>query len=806
MAKRKKRSDDGNEDKQLTDNEVSDSDFETKEKKETTNEKQTKKEQDKEEVLPSGKVIVRSCTRGLLDNKKELKVNCFANVHNGMEKINKLLNQDQLQTFRNTTFGKMIDIGNVQWMTGQLLILIVENHVKKLDGKVYRDRFIFNIGDRLVYFYKREFALITGFKMGGEKPVISTETKGDIWKRFFNSRDNVSRKDIKRAFEEFDNILVDKQPLDKVKLAVLNIISNFLIGNQPSVKCPEKYINMVDNLDLVNEYPWGDEIWEDLLEKVPKWSHNITNSKNDRYGFPGFSFALQIWAFESFPALRRTNVCSIEEDRKGMWPRFLKWSIPKKTCCATLADNIFDNKQFEFKKMCPTEEELQNPMIKAFYADKMPNPVMKKSRLSLVGKRKENPVKADETEITKDGRTDEAKHVQFEAERNQVISDQGHEDMQHQNSEHAGHSGINNLNRMFKRRKGVGNELRESTILRNLMAAVVLQSKKTQKLEKRLEKLEDGMKKLLNGQREQSEMLRSLLRKIDESEEDDSDKRGLDLDNDLHAEEENKMGKKLSPKNKANDYSIAVCATPSFDLHLDDTQDMKETEGVREEDEEQQAGSDGSSQLDKQIDTYDAEPICAQNQDVLIGEEAEAPTQTSINSEELQMHVNTVLSDVIKDLKKTEEIIEEEEEQMVVDRQNESGNDQFQIKDVLIDDKKLLIQVQEKTRVLEEEGDELTRPRRNVRSPERYTPNPTTEMKKKKMQKAMKKREKAESDTCLVQGPFTEDPKEKPCMEDVHKVKIYLAEGLLKKHSSNVQKKYKKKDEELVSCPFGLQL
>ncbi|CAH9109662.1 unnamed protein product, partial [Cuscuta europaea] len=130
------------------------------------------------------------------------------------------------------------------------------------------------------------------------------------------------------------------------------------------------YINMVDDRDLVKQYPWGDEMWRDLLEKVPKWTQNIIKATKDRFTFRGFVFALQIWAFESFPALRLANVCTVEEGRRSMWPRLLKWSVPKKTNIATLADAIFQNEEFEYQPMKPTEEELKILEIQELYRKK----------------------------------------------------------------------------------------------------------------------------------------------------------------------------------------------------------------------------------------------------------------------------------------------------------------------------------------------------------------------------------------------------------------------------------------------------
>ncbi|CAH9099549.1 unnamed protein product [Cuscuta epithymum] len=80
-------------------------------------------------------------------------------------------------------------------------------------------------------------------------------------------------------------------------------------------------------------------------------------------------------------------------------------------------------------------------------------------------------------------------------------------------------------------------------------------------------------------------------------------------------------------------------------------------------------------------------------------------------------------------------------------------------------------------------------------------------MKKRKMEKALKKLNETQvSEKSTFEGPFSEDPKQMPPTEDLDKVKEFVKEGLVKNHSSNVPKKYKKKHEEIVECKFGIQL
>ncbi|CAH9104681.1 unnamed protein product [Cuscuta europaea] len=108
---------------------------------------------------------------------------------------------------------------------------------------------------------------------------------------------------------------------------------------------------------------------------------------------------------------------------------------------------------------------------------------------------------------------------------------------------------------------------------------------------------------------------------------------------------------------KEKDSDNPMCDMPSFDLHLDDTQKMKATEWLTDKEEADAARDDASIQLDKQIDSNEPQPICGQNSNVEVHEEVdvlETPTPTSINTQELQTYVNTVITHVIKDLRQEE--------------------------------------------------------------------------------------------------------------------------------------------------------
>ncbi|CAH9089419.1 unnamed protein product, partial [Cuscuta europaea] len=147
------------------------------------------------------------------------------------------------------------------------------------------------------------------------------------------------------------------------------------------------------------------------------------------------------------------------------------------------------------------------------------------------------------------------------------------------------------------------------------------------------------------------------------------------------------------------DKSILVSDMPGFDLHLDLTQKEKErtiennetglgcendaeglgseeaeglgseeAEGLGSEEAEGGIGSEMAEGLGiedkKELRSEDANPICAQKENSAIYEDDMILTlaQASINTQELEMHVDSAIHNVIKDLKQTKE-----DEAMTVD-------------------------------------------------------------------------------------------------------------------------------------------
>ncbi|VFQ76645.1 unnamed protein product [Cuscuta campestris] len=285
--------------------------------------------------------IRRLCREDILASKTNVKANCYCNVLSGVEKLRRTLSQSELEAFGNTPFGHLLDVDNLRWVNGQLLILLALNYVEPMEPD--SDAISFHIRDRVVSFKKTDFALITGFKFGcpTEQEREYTGTS-DIRKRYFGGRSVVTRDEVWLVLEGLrDN--KRKREMDGVKIGVLYLLGSHIVGNQPSMKLPPLYLHLVDDLSRVNAYPWGDEIWDLLVEDMAKCSLTLRTR------------------------LEKREVCEMIESRRGQWPRALRWAAPTLTNHIVLEEVIFSNDNFEWIGMKATALEIGKENVKCLF-------------------------------------------------------------------------------------------------------------------------------------------------------------------------------------------------------------------------------------------------------------------------------------------------------------------------------------------------------------------------------------------------------------------------------------------------------
>ncbi|CAH9146957.1 unnamed protein product [Cuscuta epithymum] len=303
--------------------------------------------------------ITRTCDSGLLQKLEKLRVNCYCNLSEVAKRIKVQLNQQEIEQFRDTVFGWILDIEHMPRISGQLSIAFVANYIEEFNGTTEKTIIRFHIGNSVIGFTKDDLAIVTGLNIGREFPNILDVPGGDLCRRYFGSKKIILRQDIIQAMEEYNSEYPRTQKEDGIKLALLYVLAHGFLGNQYSHRLPGKYINLVENLDTFNSYPWGEDVWDDLVTNMKNNAQALKICTGKRVAFPGCMHAIQIWAFETFPSLASAGLCNKIEGKEDQIPRTLRWSFFKKPSIEKFCELIFHNIEFEWIRMVPSAEEIK---------------------------------------------------------------------------------------------------------------------------------------------------------------------------------------------------------------------------------------------------------------------------------------------------------------------------------------------------------------------------------------------------------------------------------------------------------------
>ncbi|CAH9092678.1 unnamed protein product, partial [Cuscuta europaea] len=219
----------------------------------------------------------------------------------------------------------------------------------------------FEIEGRIISFSVSDFSHIMGFPYDEIVSIVhdNDSERGDIWNTYFpDCKTKVKRRDIKSVFQSIQR---GRKPEENiVKLSLLYVLSHAFLAAEGQVSIHSTYLNLVDDLAAFNSYPWGRVIWDDMVGYF-KASLKSIESNPSHYNVYGCVIALQVWAFESFPALKVINLAHLVDPCSE--PSILKWSSTAKPSSESLKDAIFCNKGFLFTPISQSDSvrELDNP-------------------------------------------------------------------------------------------------------------------------------------------------------------------------------------------------------------------------------------------------------------------------------------------------------------------------------------------------------------------------------------------------------------------------------------------------------------
>ncbi|KAK6120708.1 hypothetical protein DH2020_045552 [Rehmannia glutinosa] len=173
------------------------------------------------------------------------------------------LDAEHKELLVNSAFGDLYKFRDNIQISCKLLHVILYMRIKS----PVHDEIWFHVGDANVRFGFSDFTLITGLNPGIENDFVK-DIPSDRWlaaEYFAGGKKAVKPSQLKAAFEHHA-----KNEEDRYKLGLASYMSVVLRCKEPTTSIDMKILQVVDNLDLVNKYPWGRSSYDYLL-------HSLTN-------------------------------------------------------------------------------------------------------------------------------------------------------------------------------------------------------------------------------------------------------------------------------------------------------------------------------------------------------------------------------------------------------------------------------------------------------------------------------------------------------------------------------------------------
>ncbi|XP_071688819.1 uncharacterized protein [Rutidosis leptorrhynchoides] len=258
------------------------------------------------------------------------------NMLNVIPQLKASMTENQQKNFRGTCFGPWLDLsytGNDPGLVHAMLQRKSERPIG-IDEKYPADDeeiwFSFRPNFK-IRFSRREFCLITGFKFSRRTDMAhyiprsyNVETP-PIRRRCFPNRkvnSNITITDIQKLLYDGADFVVSDD--DVVRLAIILIVERAFMGKQGIHVVSKKYLWLVEDFAKLNDYPWGNRIW-DATYPVVKDGFQARESQLEvgkGYTLVGFMWSFKIWILEAY---RRTIKSFAHKTDKNGVPRALFW-------------------------------------------------------------------------------------------------------------------------------------------------------------------------------------------------------------------------------------------------------------------------------------------------------------------------------------------------------------------------------------------------------------------------------------------------------------------------------------------------
>ncbi|KAJ9545557.1 LOW QUALITY PROTEIN: hypothetical protein OSB04_025264 [Centaurea solstitialis] len=205
--------------------------------------------------------------------------------------------------------------------------LLIDTIIKhQISSPPNADQLLYLVDNNFLSFKKSDFCLITGFKFGNENNPPHNQT-ASIIERLFDgdySARSLKVSDLYSIFQNYFHLLSDG---DAVRVGLLIVLDLVFLGRQKDFVHQDWCLQLVEDLDSWNAYPWGSLLWRKTFEQLNNayLKRKKDNNECKKYTLSGFIYAFKIWILETFPQSTRFF------HRERTIPRAIGWRRLRRT-------------------------------------------------------------------------------------------------------------------------------------------------------------------------------------------------------------------------------------------------------------------------------------------------------------------------------------------------------------------------------------------------------------------------------------------------------------------------------------------
>nr|GEV17663.1 phospholipase-like protein [Tanacetum cinerariifolium] len=177
------------------------------------------------------------------------------------------LGLDRCVLFKETYFGRWLDLTYVE--NEESLIHYMLQKQKISDNDHYDLPLIYSVNGHTLHFGRRKFCLISGFKFGFLS--FHKFREGDI-----TFRDRAFPEKIGEYLNNIDllSLIEDEYRFsslsdpDSIRVCLLLSLEVIFMGHELGSVVDDVFLKMVEDLDVWNDFPWGERMWRELYGAI----------------------------------------------------------------------------------------------------------------------------------------------------------------------------------------------------------------------------------------------------------------------------------------------------------------------------------------------------------------------------------------------------------------------------------------------------------------------------------------------------------------------------------------------------------